>query len=71
MPDDESRRFTAQGQEIQCDSGYIYYEPMEPIEHVYFPLNGVASVITPMKEGHLPDRRTRFQVRCGSRQGGV
>jgi CRP-like cAMP-binding protein len=51
LPPEEYRRLIAQGEQISFDRNYVFYEADTPIRHVYFPLEGLVSIVTPLEEG--------------------
>lgn len=46
LPPDEYRRLMPYLEEYDSPHHEVYYQPNEPISHVYFPLSGVASLLT-------------------------
>lgn len=46
LPPDEFGRLLPLLEEIEAARNYVFYQPNEPISHVYFPLSGVASLLT-------------------------
>jgi CRP-like cAMP-binding protein len=51
LPSEDYRRLIAQGEEISFDRNDVFYEADTPIRHVYFPLEGMVSIVTPLQEG--------------------
>ncbi|HET9218142.1 MAG TPA: Crp/Fnr family transcriptional regulator [Terriglobia bacterium] len=51
MPVEEYRRLVAHGENVQLPVGTVLYEPNQPIRNVYFMLDGIASIVTVMKDG--------------------
>ena len=48
LPDAELAALHADLESVMFASGQVLYEPRWPLEHVWFPLRGVASLLTPM-----------------------
>jgi CRP-like cAMP-binding protein len=51
LPLEEYRRLISNGEEISFDREYVFYEAETRIRHVYFPIDGMASIVTPLEEG--------------------
>jgi CRP-like cAMP-binding protein len=51
LPPEEYRRLIAQGEEISFQRDHVFYEADTPIRHVYFPIDGMVSIVTPLREG--------------------
>jgi len=51
LPDGELRRLLPELTTVSLDSGQVIYEPDEPIDHVYFPVDAVISVISVLSDG--------------------
>lgn len=51
LPPDELARVTPQFTKVDMDRGRTLCEPGDPIEHVYFPVTGVISIMTLMENG--------------------
>ena len=51
MPSEEYRRLISHGEEIPFDRNHVFYEPDTPIRHVYFPIEGMVSIVAPLQEG--------------------
>lgn len=51
LPPDELARVTPQFAKVDMDRGRTLCEPGDPIEHVYFPLTGIISIMTLMENG--------------------
>jgi CRP-like cAMP-binding protein len=51
LPPEDYRRLIAHGEEMSFDRDYVFYEADTPIRHVYFPLEGLVSIVTPLQEG--------------------
>jgi CRP-like cAMP-binding protein len=51
LPPEQYHRLMAQSQEVSFDIQHLFYEAKTPVEHVYFMLEGLGSVVTPMREG--------------------
>ncbi|HEY9285444.1 MAG TPA: Crp/Fnr family transcriptional regulator [Pyrinomonadaceae bacterium] len=51
LPREEYERLAPRMQPCAFEQGDSIYEPNEPIEHAYFPLGGMVSVLTPMQDG--------------------
>jgi len=51
LPPEEYRRLIDHGEQISFDRSYVFYEADRPIRHVYFPLEGMVSIVTPLEEG--------------------
>jgi CRP-like cAMP-binding protein len=51
LPLEEYRRLIAHAEEMSFDRDYVFYEADTPIRHVYFPLEGMVSIVTPLQEG--------------------
>ena len=51
LPLEEYRRLIVHGEEISFDRDYVFYEAEMPIRDVYFPIDGMASVVTPLQDG--------------------
>src|SRR5688572_12856703 len=48
---EEYGRLIAHGQEVKLEVGAVLYEANEPIRHVHFMLDGMASIVTTMQDG--------------------
>src|ERR1043165_9721774 len=51
LPPEEYRRLVDQSEQITFDRNYVFYEPDTSIRHVYFLLEGMVSIVTPLQEG--------------------
>jgi CRP-like cAMP-binding protein len=51
MPRDDLNRFRAHLEEVPLDYRMSLYAANQPIQYVYFPIEGVASLVTTMKNG--------------------
>jgi len=51
LPDEALRRLLPELTTVSLDVGQVLYEPGEPIDHVYFPINAVISVISVLRDG--------------------
>jgi CRP-like cAMP-binding protein len=51
LPDEEYRRLIAHGEHVILPVGTVLYEPKQPIQNVYFMLDGMASVVQTMTDG--------------------
>src|SRR5215212_4265326 len=51
LPDEELERLRPHLESISLGLKDVLVEPDEPIEHVYFPINGACSMIATMKDG--------------------
>src|SRR3712207_616473 len=51
LPPDETERWLGRFERVGIEFKELFYEQDKPVRHVYFPLSGVASVVTAMKEG--------------------
>ena len=50
LPPEESHRLISQAEKISFDRDYVFYEADTPIRHVYFPLEGLVSIVTRLEE---------------------
>ena len=51
LPADDYALITSNLTQLELDRGRLLYEPGDPIEHVYFPHDGVISLMTLMENG--------------------
>lgn len=51
LPLEEYERLLPNLETVSLPLKYVLYEPNEPIEHVYFPIHGVVSLVTIMEDG--------------------
>lgn len=51
LPLEEYERFLPNLETVSLPLKYVLYEPNKPIEHVYFPIHGVVSLVTIMEDG--------------------
>jgi CRP-like cAMP-binding protein len=51
LPPDEFRRLINQAKKIAFDRDYVFYEADTAIRDVYFPIEGLVSIVTPLQEG--------------------
>jgi CRP-like cAMP-binding protein len=51
LPPEEFRCLIQQAEKIAFDRDYVFYEADTPIRHVYFPLEGMVSIVAPLQEG--------------------
>src|SRR5688572_27670742 len=51
LPLEEYRRLISHGEEIRFEREYVFYEADTAIRHVYFPVEGMVSIVTPLQEG--------------------
>lgn len=51
LPEGERQRLAQQFEFVSLDVKQMIYEEHEPIEHVYFPLSGVLSLVSQMEDG--------------------
>lgn len=51
LPREEYERLLPNLETVSLPLKYVLYEPNEPIEHVYFPVHGVVSLVTIMEDG--------------------
>lgn len=55
LPPEERERFERSLRRVPLDAGITLYQGNAPIEHVYFPLDGVVSLLTNLDSGHVVD----------------
>src|SRR5436309_11802686 len=65
LPPEDLRRLMIHGQDLRLEVEAVLYEPGIPIEYIYFPRSGMASVVTYMKDG------TSIEVMIVGREGAV
>ncbi|MEH2117109.1 Crp/Fnr family transcriptional regulator [Nostoc sp.] len=53
LPTSDYQRLVPHLKLISLPTRQVIYEPKEPIAHVYFPLNGVVSLVSSMKDGSM------------------
>jgi CRP-like cAMP-binding protein len=53
LPPEEYRRLINQAEKIPFDRDCVFYEADMPIRHVYFPIEGLVSIVTPLEEGEI------------------
>lgn len=53
MPPEFRERISANLERVSLGLHDMVYEPLQPIEYVYFPLNGVISMLADMEEENL------------------
>jgi CRP-like cAMP-binding protein len=51
VPDEERERIAPELELVELDLKQTIYEEGQPIEHVYFPLNGILSLVSQMEDG--------------------
>ncbi len=58
LPDDERQRLAAHLELVELTLRQLLYEPGKPIEHVYFPVDAVLSVLAVMDDGQAVEVAT-------------
>lgn len=58
LPDHERARLASEVEPVEYDAHEVLWEPTQPIEAVYFPLNGVVSVVNVLEDGPIVEVAT-------------
>jgi CRP-like cAMP-binding protein len=58
LPDGARRRFLAQLTPVTMPVKKVLFEPAEEVTHVYFPVSGVISLVTPLEDGNIVEVAT-------------
>ncbi|SRR6266496_2388757 len=53
LPKEEGQRLAAHLEFVPLTLGQVLHEAYEPIRHVYFPINSVVALISPLKDGSM------------------
>jgi CRP-like cAMP-binding protein len=53
LPERARRRFLAQLTPVTMPVKKVLFEPAEEVTHVYFPVSGVISLVTPLEDGNI------------------
>ena len=58
LPHDARRRLISSSERVSLDVKTVLFEPGQPIDSVYFPLDGVISLVTPLHDGAIVEVAT-------------
>ncbi|HEY8756465.1 MAG TPA: Crp/Fnr family transcriptional regulator, partial [Candidatus Dormibacteraeota bacterium] len=58
LPERARRRFLAQLTPVTMPVKKVLFEPAEEVTHVYFPVSGVISLVTPLEDGNIVEVAT-------------
>src|SRR6202011_160290 len=58
LPVEAQKRFLAHLTPVTMPIKKVLFEPARPIDHVYFPVSGVISLVTPLEDGNIVEVAT-------------
>src|SRR5580693_1998200 len=58
LPPEAQQRFRAHLTPVTMPIKKVLFEPARPIDHVYFPVSGVISLVTPLEDGNIVEVAT-------------